>query len=89
MPHPSLSKPADQLLPAQVGSKNAAFYLGQSVKMTTKTQDARFVHQLCLAASELEARYKSGEVHILCKVFLTARGRGPVLEPSVSAALHH
>ena len=46
----------------QVGSKNAAFYLGQSVKMTTRTQDARFVHQLSLAAAELEKRYKNGQV---------------------------
>ena len=47
----------------QVGSKNAAFYLGQSVKMCTKTQEGRYVHQLSLAAAELEARYKKGEVN--------------------------
>ena len=46
----------------QVGSKNAAFYLGQSVKMCTKTQEGRFVHQLSLAAAELEARYRNGQV---------------------------
>lgn len=51
-----------RLSAAQVGSKNAAFYLGASVKMTTKRQDARFVHQLSLAASELEERYKAGQV---------------------------
>jgi structural maintenance of chromosomes flexible hinge domain-containing protein 1 len=45
-----------------VGSKNAAFYLGRSVKMTTRKQTAPMVHELKLEASALEQRYKAGQV---------------------------
>jgi hypothetical protein len=31
-----------------VGSKNAAFYLGQTVKVVTKTPDSAYVHELCI-----------------------------------------
>jgi hypothetical protein len=31
-----------------VGSKNAAFYLGRTVKVVTKTQDSAYVHELCI-----------------------------------------
>ena len=47
---------------AQVGSKNAAFYLGKCIKMSTKQAHGRFVHQLSISAAELEKRYKQGEV---------------------------
>ncbi len=31
-----------------VGSKNAAFYLGRTVKVITKTEDSAYVHELCI-----------------------------------------
>jgi hypothetical protein len=31
-----------------VGSKNAAFYLGQTVKVVTKTSQSAYVHELCI-----------------------------------------
>lgn len=31
-----------------VGSKNAAFYLGRTVKVVTKPQDSAYVHELCI-----------------------------------------
>lgn len=47
----------------QVGSKNAAFYIGRSVKVTTKRVEAHMVHELRLEASALEQRYKEGQVN--------------------------
>lgn len=46
----------------QVGSKNAAFFMGQAVKVTTKTADSPYVHELALVAAELEQRYKDSKV---------------------------
>eukprot|EP00884_Botryococcus_braunii_P005311 jgi/Botrbrau1/14781/Bobra.0284s0014.2 len=52
-----------------VGSKNAAFYLGRSVKMTTKERSGPVIHELQLEASVLEQRYKAGqEVYTECLV---------------------
>ena len=48
----------------QVGSKNAAFYLGKCIKMSTKQAGGRFVHELSISAAELEKRYKQGEVKL-------------------------
>lgn len=31
-----------------VGSKNAAFYLGRTVKVVTKPRDSAYVHELCI-----------------------------------------
>jgi hypothetical protein len=31
-----------------VGSKNAAFYLGKTVKVVSKTSDSSYVHELCI-----------------------------------------
>ncbi|KAF8056436.1 SMCHD1 [Scenedesmus sp. PABB004] len=44
-----------------VGSKNAAFYLGRTVKVVTKTADSDYVHELCIQAAELERRYCEGQ----------------------------
>lgn len=44
-----------------VGSKNAAFFMGRSVKLATKRADSEAVHELCIAGSELERRYRNGE----------------------------
>ena len=44
-----------------VGSKNAAFFMGSSVKVTTRKAGERYVHELCLAAADLEARYRNNE----------------------------
>eukprot|EP00887_Chlorella_sp_A99_P005757 scaffold1.g5757.t1 len=41
-----------------VGSKNASFLMGGSVKVTTKRADELYVHELCLRAEELEQRYR-------------------------------
>ena len=48
----------------QVGSKNAAFYMGQSVKVVTKKADSPYVHELGLVAAELEQRYKDSKVSL-------------------------
>ena len=47
---------------AQVGSKNAAFYLGRCIKMSTKQAQGQYVHELSISAAELEKRYKDGKV---------------------------
>ncbi|KAL0055144.1 hypothetical protein WJX82_007626 [Trebouxia sp. C0006] len=44
-----------------VGSKNAAFFMGQSIKVTTKKADSPYVHELALVAAELEQRYKESK----------------------------
>jgi structural maintenance of chromosomes flexible hinge domain-containing protein 1 len=44
-----------------VGSKNAAFFMGSSVKVATRKAGERFVHELSLAAADLEARYRNRE----------------------------
>ena len=46
----------------QVGSKNAAFYMGRSIKVATKSAESQYVHELGIAAERLEQRYKGGEV---------------------------
>ena len=48
----------------QVGSKNAAFFMGQSVKVITKRADSPYVHELGLVAAELEQRYKDSKVSL-------------------------
>lgn len=48
----------------QVGSKNAAFFMGQSVKVITKRVDSPYVHELGLVAAELEQRYKDSKVSL-------------------------
>ena len=42
----------------QVGSKNAAFYLGRCIRVATKPADSAYVHELGIAAEALEARYR-------------------------------
>ncbi len=44
-----------------VGSKNAAFFMGASVKIATRKAGERFVHELSLGAADLEARYRNNE----------------------------
>ncbi|PNW82785.1 hypothetical protein CHLRE_06g294050v5 [Chlamydomonas reinhardtii] len=44
-----------------VGSKNAAFFMGRSVKLATRTAGSEAVHELLIAGAELERRYKAGE----------------------------
>lgn len=46
----------------QVGSKNAAFFMGGCTKVVTKSAQSSFVHELSLAARELEERYKNKQV---------------------------
>lgn len=43
-----------------VGSKNAAFFMGNVVKLVTRSSHSRYVSELMLDASALEARYRSG-----------------------------
>jgi hypothetical protein len=58
-----------------VGSKNAAFYLGRTVKVVTRPAPgaagpaaaaaagaAGRVHELCISGAELERRFRAGEV---------------------------
>lgn len=42
----------------QVGSKNAAFYMGRCIRVATKPADSAYVHELGIAAEALEARYR-------------------------------
>ena len=49
----------------QVGSKNAAFFMGRAVKVCTKRAGDRKVHQLCIDAEILEDRYRKQEVNAL------------------------
>lgn len=44
-----------------VGSKNAAFFMGASVKVATRKAGERYVHELSLDASDLESRYRNHE----------------------------
>ncbi|EFJ52379.1 hypothetical protein VOLCADRAFT_86759 [Volvox carteri f. nagariensis] len=44
-----------------VGSKNAAFFMGSSVKLATRQAGSEFVHELHIAGAELERRYRDGE----------------------------
>lgn len=74
--HASANEIADSWFPfMQVGSKNAAFFMGQSVKVTTKRADSPYVHELALVAAELEQRYKESKV-----------GHGPARSCCVTAA---
>ena len=43
----------------QVGSKNAAFFMGKCIKIATRSAGGTSVHELEIAAAELEARYKA------------------------------
>ena len=45
----------------QVGSKNAAFYMGRCIRVATKPADSAYVHELGIAAEALEARYRDGQ----------------------------
>ena len=51
----------------QVGSKNAAFFMGRRIKVATKRADSPFVHELTIGAAELEERYRDAEVPALAQ----------------------
>ena len=42
----------------QVGSKNAAFFMGRCIKVATRRAGDAFVHELTIGAEELEQRYR-------------------------------
>ncbi|GLC56261.1 hypothetical protein PLESTB_001085700 [Pleodorina starrii] len=44
-----------------VGSKNAAFFMGSTVKLATRQAGSEYVHELHIAGAELERRYRDGE----------------------------
>lgn len=48
-----------------MGSKNAAFFIGSSVKMVTRRVGEPYVHELQLSAGELEQRYRLGQVLLM------------------------
>ena len=48
-----------------MGSKNAAFFMGGCTKVVTKNAHSSFVHELSLAAGELEERYRKQQVLLL------------------------
>ena len=56
----------------QVGSKNAAFFMGGCTKVVTKNAHSSFVHELSLAAGELEERYRKQQVLLLLLQRLTS-----------------
>lgn len=45
-----------------MGSKNAAFFMGSTIKIVTKRGGEAYVHELGLAAEVLEQRYRNQEV---------------------------
>ena len=45
-----------------MGSKNAAFFMGKCIKIATRSTNSNFVHELGIAAADLEERYKANEV---------------------------
>ena len=45
-----------------MGSKNAAFFMGKCIKIATRSADSSYVHELGIAAADLEERYKANEV---------------------------
>ena len=47
---------------AVVGRSPAGFFMGSSIKVVTKRADERYVHELRLAAADLEKRYLNREV---------------------------
>ena len=47
-----------------MGSKNAAFYLGKRIKVATRQAGGAYVHELGIGASDLEQRYRDGQVCI-------------------------
>ncbi len=63
-------------MPCQVGSKNAAFFMGSTIKVVTKRGEEPYVHELGLAAEELEQRYRNQEVSAPG----SGRGRGGVAQ---------
>ena len=48
----------------QVGSKNAAFFMGKCIKIATRSDGSSFVHELGIAAADLEERYKAHEASL-------------------------
>ena len=48
----------------QVGSKNAAFFMGKCIKIATRSDGSSFVHELGIAAADLEERYKAREASL-------------------------
>ena len=46
----------------QAGSKNAAFYMGRTVKVVTKPADSPYVHELMLDADAMEQCYRDKKV---------------------------
>ena len=50
------------LHPLQVGSKNAAFFMGRCIKVATRRPGDAFVHELTIGAEELEQRYREHKV---------------------------
>lgn len=49
-------------VPAPAGSKNAGFFMGSSIKVATRKEGEPYVHELGLAAADLEQRYHNREV---------------------------
>jgi len=45
-----------------VGSKNAAFFLGRAVRVSTKRAGDRAVHELAISADALDARYRASRL---------------------------
>jgi hypothetical protein len=46
----------------QVGSKNAAFFMGRCIKVASRQRRDPFVHELAIGAQELEQRYREAQV---------------------------
>ena len=47
-----------------MGSKNAAFFMGKCIKIATRSMGSSFVHELGIAAADLEERYKANEASL-------------------------
>lgn len=63
-----------------MGSKNAAFFMGKCIKIATRSTNSNFVHELGIAAADLEERYKANEVGSL-PLAICLRPSGPHASP--------
>ena len=74
----------------QVGSKNAAFFMGKCIKIATRSTGSDFVHELGIAAADLEERYKAHGASITsshCKCIMKKKQSRPHTMFSCSCGL--
>ena len=68
----------------QVGSKNAVFYMGGCVKVVTRRSEGSYVHELAIAAADLEERYRA---HQASQCPVSKKWRDVCREPKESSSI--